>query len=52
MIWLAIVPKSATFSALNSATKTAPETKYFMLFLKSLIKNLEKMLVIMFALIK
>ena len=39
-------------SACESATKTALETRYFVLFLKKLTKNLEKKLVIMFVLME
>ena len=41
-LWIAIALKSATFGAPESASETALETTYFMLFLKKLTKNLEK----------
>ena len=37
-LWIDIALKSATFSA----PETTLETKYFMIFLKSVTKNLEK----------
>ena len=47
-LWIDIALKSATFSA----PETALETKYFMIFLKNVTKNLEKKLMIMFVLIE
>ena len=41
-LWIAIVLKSATFSASESAPDTALETTYFMLFLKNMTKFGEK----------
>ena len=41
-LWIAIVLKSATFSASESAPDTALETTYFMLFLKNVTKFGEK----------
>ena len=51
-LWIAIVLKNATFIAPKSAPETALETTYFMLFLKNLTKDLEKKLVIVFAVIE
>ena len=47
-LWTAIVFKSATFSAPETALKTT----YFMLFFKNLTKNLEKKLMVVFVLIE
>ena len=49
---VAIPLKSATFSAPESAPKTAIETTHFMLFLKNVIKHFEKKLMIVFVLIE
>ena len=51
-LWIAIALRSATFSVPESATETALETTYFMLFLKNSTKNLEKKLMIVFVLIE